>query len=298
MILVVGGTGLLGGMITQQLLKNGKTVRVLVRHNSPAAELAKKGMATPAEALLAAGAEPVYGDLKDRPSLDKACAGVDTVITTANAVMRGGADTIESVDLNGTKSLIDAAKAAGVSHFIYVSAWGVDVNSPDPLFRAKAVCEGYLQESGLTYTILKPGIFMEVWIGAVVGAPLQAGQPVTLVGKGENRHAFVAIGDVAAYGVTAVDHPAAKNAAIPIASAASYSWTEIVDAVGSAVGSPLPVQHVNPGEPVPLIPESMATLMAVFETYESHIDMGETAATYGIEPTPLAAFAGQFFGGG
>jgi uncharacterized protein YbjT (DUF2867 family) len=79
MILIVGATGLLGGMITQQLLAQDKEVRILVRHNSPSEGLAQQGMATPAQTLIDAGAQPVYGDLKERSSLDSACQGIDTV---------------------------------------------------------------------------------------------------------------------------------------------------------------------------------------------------------------------------
>lgn len=66
MILVVGATGLLGGMITQLLLEQEKEVQILVRENSIAAEMVRVGLGTPAETLIAAGAQPVYGDLKDR----------------------------------------------------------------------------------------------------------------------------------------------------------------------------------------------------------------------------------------
>ena len=69
MHLVVGSTGLLGGMIARQLLAKGAPLRVLVRGGST--DLA--------------GAEAVRGDLKDRASLDAACRGVTTVITSANS---------------------------------------------------------------------------------------------------------------------------------------------------------------------------------------------------------------------
>jgi uncharacterized protein YbjT (DUF2867 family) len=77
-------------MITQRLLAAGKEVRILVRHDSPSEELAKQGLATSAQTLINAGAQPVYGDLKDRPSLDAACQGIETLITTANSALRGG----------------------------------------------------------------------------------------------------------------------------------------------------------------------------------------------------------------
>src|SRR5579885_1998493 len=101
MILVVGASGQLGGLITKRLLDMGKSVRILVRDN-PAYQ-----------ALVAQGAQPVKGDLKDRASLDAACKGVDTVITTASATQRGGADTIDSVDGQGVANLIEAAKTNG-----------------------------------------------------------------------------------------------------------------------------------------------------------------------------------------
>jgi uncharacterized protein YbjT (DUF2867 family) len=68
MILVVGATGIVGGMITRQLLEQGKEVRIL-RSNSPSAQLAQEARATSAESLMEAGAQPVYGDLRDRASL-------------------------------------------------------------------------------------------------------------------------------------------------------------------------------------------------------------------------------------
>lgn len=295
-ILVVGATGLLGGLITQQLLQKGKEVRILVRHGSPAAEFAQQGLGTPAELLVEAGAKPIYGDLKDRVSLDEACAGVETVITTANSILRGGKGTIESVDLKGTQSLIEAARGASVGHFIYTLAAGVDMNHPNLLFQAKATCEARLAASGIDYTILKPGVFMEVWIGAVVGIPLQVGVPVTLVGQGDHRHAFVTVQDVAAYAVTAVDNPLARNKFILIAGPDAYTWTEIVQTVRQVLRQPLSINYVAMGESIPLIPENMSPLLSALETYEDNIEMDETASLYDIQPTSLAAFAKHFFG--
>jgi uncharacterized protein YbjT (DUF2867 family) len=294
MILVVGATGVLGGLITNQLLAQGKPVRILLRHNSPSEEMARQGMATSAQSLIDAGAQPVYGDLTDRESLDGACEGIETVITTANAALRGG--DFESVDRLGTHHLIDAARDAGVGHFIYTSALSVAPGHPHPLFNAKGESEVALKESGLTYTILKPDAFMEIWIGVVVGIPLQAGQPVTLVGEGAAKQAFVSIADVAAYAVAAVENPIARNQAIAIAGPTSYSWTEAVAAVGEVIGHPIPINYVDPGQAIPLIPESMAPMLAAMEMADTYVDMEETSKAYAIEPTSLQAFAQRFFG--
>lgn len=148
-MLVVGATGVLGGMITQRLLAEGKEVRILLRHNSPAEGMAVQGMATSARSLIDAGARPVYGDLKDRASLDGALDGIETVITTANSAMRGGEDTVDTVDRQGNRNLIEAARAAGVKQFIFTSFLGADLHNPVPLFQAKAETEAALAESGM-----------------------------------------------------------------------------------------------------------------------------------------------------
>lgn len=296
MILVVGATGQLGGIITRRLLEDDREVRILVREDSPSEDLAAQGRATSALDLVGLGAQRVYGDLRDRASLDRAVHGIDTVITTANAAGREDVS-FEEVDLDGTRALIDAAKAAGVKHFVYTSFAGSDPEHPNPLFRAKGLNEAHLKASGLSYTILKPGLFMEVWIGVVVGIPLQAGAPVTLAGRGDRQQAFVSVGDVAAYAVAAVDHPAARNAEIYIAGPRSYTWTEATEAVGRVVGRPLEVVYAAPGEAIPLLPDFAALTLPALEAEDDFIDTTETARIYDIEPTSLDAFAARFFGG-
>lgn len=126
MILVVGATGQLGSKVVRGLIAKKEPVRILARPASAYQPLAN------------VGAEVVFGDLADPPSLLAACKDIDTVISTANSARRGGSDTVETVDSHGTQSLIDAAAAAGVRHFIYVSVLGVNPNSPVPFLAAKA----------------------------------------------------------------------------------------------------------------------------------------------------------------
>jgi len=285
MILVVGASGLLGGTITRFLLEQGNAVRILQRSN-PAYQ-----------AWIEAGAEGMTGDLKNRPSLDRACDGIDIVITTATAALRGGEDTFESVDQRGTMNLIDAAKAAGVQQLIYVSAYASDPASPAPLLQYKAECEQYLRASGLAYTILKPDIFVEVWVGAVVGIPLKAGEPVTLVENGSKHHSFVSVRDVAALAAAVVGHAAAYNVEIAVGGSPAVSWTQIADIVGRTIGSPLGVRYVRLGEPVPLLPAAMVQLLYATETYETDIDMTEVSRIFGVTPTPLEESIRHIFRG-
>lgn len=284
MILVVGASGMLGSMITHRLLQQGKSVRILQRSNPAYQD------------LIAAGAQAVVGDLKDRASLDRACAGVEIVITTANAALRGGEDTFESVDQRGTMNLIDAAKAAGVKQFIYISAFSSNAQSPVPIIRYKGECEAYLRQSGLTYTTLKPNIFIEVWVGAIIGIPLKVRKPVTLVDGGTKRHSYISVADVATMTLATVGNPAAYNQEIVIGSSPSLSWTQIAEITGRIIGQPLPVEYVHIGETVPLLPESMAQLLYSMEMYETHIDMTEISRAFNVKLTPTEEVIRGMFG--
>lgn len=281
MILVVGATGALGGMISRELLSRGLPVRVLVRPGSQYGP------------LLELGAQPVMGDLKDAQSLARACEGVTTVITTANSAARSGADTTDAVDRHGNRNLIGAAKRSGAEHFIFVSALGASEQSTVDFFRAKGETERHLMASGMDWTILQPNIFMEVWIGMLVGMPLQQGRAVTLVGRGDRRHSMVSMRDVAAFAVAAVSHPDARNSTIVVGGPEAQSWTEVVKRAETVLGRTIELEYVAPGEPLPGLPPMVAALAAQFETYDSEIDMDSTAAKYGVELTTTEQFLHQ-----
>jgi nucleoside-diphosphate-sugar epimerase len=82
------------------------------------------------KALKLLGCELASGDLKDPPQIQKACQGASTLVSTASSTLsRQPGDSIETVDLHGQISLVDAAKTAGVRRFVYVSF------SDDPTLR-------------------------------------------------------------------------------------------------------------------------------------------------------------------
>ncbi len=290
MILVVGATGVVGGMIARGLLEQGKEVRILVRRDSPSSRLVQQGLATSAEELIGAGARPVPGDLRDRASLDVAVEGVETLVTSANSAFRGGADDPQSVDLKGNRNLIEAARDAGVGHFIFVSLLGADPDHPAPFMQAKARSESALRESGMDHTILAPTAFMEVWPAMVVGMPVLQGQTVTLVGEGSRRHSFVSNRDVAAFAVAAVDNAAAHNQHLAIGGPEALTWREVVATYERVLERSIPVEYVAIGEPVPGLPDPMPAMLAGMETYDSVVEMEETSRTFGVPLTTLETF--------
>lgn len=287
MILVVGATGQLGSLITRRLLTRGQPVRILTRAHSAFQPLEQ------------AGAQPVFGDLKERTSLDAACAGIDVVITTANAVLRDGADNLQTVDTEGNRNLIDAARAAGVKQFIFVSALGVALESPVPIFQAKAKSEAYLRASGLPYTILAPPAFMEVWVPMVVAGPLQAGQPVTLIGESRRQHSIISIKDVAAFTTAAIGHPAAMNQHLAIGGPEALSWREVVATCERVLGRSIKVESLPPGSAIPGLPEPLGQMVGMMltgmEMDDAILEMTELAQAFGVRQNTLEEVLRQQF---
>ncbi|MEJ1199755.1 MULTISPECIES: SDR family oxidoreductase [unclassified Streptomyces] len=130
-ILVTGGTGTLGRLVTERLRADGHEVRVLSRH-----------------------AQPYAVDLRAGGSgLDVALGGVDTVVHCATSP-RGG-------DEQAATNLIAAARRAGVGHLVYISIVGVD-RVPLGYYRSKLAVERLVEESGLGWTVLRATQFHDL----------------------------------------------------------------------------------------------------------------------------------------
>ena len=216
MILVVGGTGTLGRLTIEKLCAQKETVRVLTRNPENAQSLAKPGV------------EIVQGDLRDSESLAQACRGVNTVFAAAHSIMGRGVEASKYVDDQGHRWLIDAAKSAGVRHFVYVSAVGAAPNHPSTFFRIKYKIEQYLQLSDLLFTILRPTAFMESHAYELIGKPILETGKVTLFGKGENPRNFVAAADVAELAVNLLVKREGKGEMVEIGGPENLTNMEVV----------------------------------------------------------------------
>ena len=249
MNLVIGATGFLGGEICRQLVAADKPVRALVRATSDREKRA---------ALQALGVELVEGDLKDAASLAAACTDVAAVISTASAtISRQPGDSLQAVDRDGQINLIDAARAAGAAHFVYVSA---HLNVDCPLTDAKHAVEQHLQQSGLTFTILQPTNFMEVWLSPLVGFDV-ANARAQVFGTGQNPVSWISLRDVAQFAVAALDHPAARNTVIPLGGPAALSPLEVVAIFEQLTGRSFALQHI----PIEALQAQVATAIDPLE---------------------------------
>ena len=123
---------------------------------------------------------------------------------------------------------------------------------------------------------------------------LQTGQPVTLVGRGDQRHAFVSMADVVAFALAAVDNPAAFNQRIAIGGAEAVTWTEVVRRVSNSIGQELTITYVPVGSPLPIPPATWG-LMYSMEMYEAVIPMDDVITRFGVSLTPLDVIAKRLF---
>lgn len=147
-ILITGATGQQGGAVAKYLLQDAWEVRALVR--DPTTEKA--------QALAKQGAELVQGDLYDRASLDEALKGVYGAFSVQNFWLP---DVGYEGEIKQGKLFADAAKAAGVKHFVYSSVGAAHRGMGQKHFESKWIIEGYINEIGLPQTILRPVAFMD-----------------------------------------------------------------------------------------------------------------------------------------
>jgi uncharacterized protein YbjT (DUF2867 family) len=185
-ILVAGATGTQGGSVVRHLRAGGFAVRGITR--DPHAEKAQP--------LRDAGVELVRADLTDRASVDGLFGGVTGVFSVATPFEAG----LDAEVAQGT-NLGDAARAAGVDHYVYSSVGGADRDSRVPHFESKWAIENHLRGLGLPLTVVRPVYFFENFAGwslqpagdgYTMGMPLSPERPLQAVAS-DDIGAFVAL---------------------------------------------------------------------------------------------------------
>ncbi len=287
MILIVGASGRLGSVVVQRLLAQGKPVRAMTRSPHNLAHLKQQGV------------EVVSGDLRDPASLLRACQGVEQVLAAAHALDGKGNNNPHTVDDAGNRQLIDAARATGVKHFVFVSVQGASPDASLEFFRIKYRAEEYLRASGLNFTILRPSAYMDLW-AQLIGQPILEQGKTTIFGRGNNPVNFVAVEDVARFVCIAFDDPRAGNRAIEIGGPENLTLNQVAEIFERASGRQVKKHHV----PLPMM-RAMSILMqpvnpalsrlirlGIFmDTANLCYDMTETARAFGVQLTPLEEIA-------
>jgi NADH dehydrogenase len=240
-VAVAGGSGFIGRAIVGRFAQIPATrVRLLTRDP----ERTRRKFDAPANV------EFVSADVTNRDSLKPALAGVSAII---NAVQFDGYPienprrglTFERVDYGGTVALLDAAKNAGVGHFIYISGAAADENSSQPGFRAKGRAERAIRESGIGYTIFRPSLVYGAG-DRVMNMLVNALRllPVTLVpGTGQQKVQPVLVDDVAACVALALAGRG-RNGAFDVGGPALMTFDDLIRLVMDITGRYRLIIHV------------------------------------------------------
>ncbi len=147
MILVTGGTGFIGRILVSHLVTLGYPVRLLLNPSRDYPKL-PRGVSV----------EVAISSMNDERNLRASMKDIDTVIHLVGTEWKGIRAEYEDVDIRAARMFSNVAQQMDVERFIYLSHIGAERSSAYNLFRAKAIAESAIKESGVPYTIIRSGI--------------------------------------------------------------------------------------------------------------------------------------------
>jgi NADH dehydrogenase len=291
LVTVVGGSGFLGRYIVQRLAEAGLRVRVAVRH--PETALFLKPLGSLGQVQLVHG--NITSDAQMAAAFDGAAAGVNLVGILAES----GKQRFDAVQAEGAGRAARAAAAAGVRHYVQVSAIGADAASPVPYVRSKAQGEAAVLAAIPTATILRPSLIIgpeDQFLNRF--AAMARLSPVLPVIAGNTRFQPVFVMDVAAAVVAALNSPAAAGRTYELGGADVLSFRAILAMINAETRQQRRLVEVPDliaalmaklGDVLPFMPMTSDQLAMLGKDNVVTSGMPGLAAL-GVEATPMTAF--------
>jgi uncharacterized protein YbjT (DUF2867 family) len=286
MILVAGGTGMLGTKVVGLLRQRQLDVRVLTRDRSRAADATK------------AGADIVEGDVTDPTAVRRAVDGVDTVVSAIHGFAGpNNTGSPATIDRDGNRNLINAAREAGAEHVVLLSVRDASPDHPMDLMRMNYAAEEGLKASGLAWTIIRPGPYMELWC-ELLGRPLLEKGKTQVFGHGDNPINWVSATDVARFVELSVVDPEMRGRVIEVGGPENLTMNQFVEVFRSETSSEGKVGHIPPTAMrvmavlmKPINPKMARQVQAgiVMDTRPQAFDASETRGRY--PSIPVASLA-------
>ena len=243
-VLVTGATGFVGGTLASRLAAGGAQVRALARSPEKAAFLRGK------ESI-----EIIQGDITDADRMHAVTRGCDFVFHVAGA-MRGDLALMRSINVDGTRNVVEAAATAKVKRLVHVSTNSVygygnkgDITEDmgptpgrDAYARTKSEGEAVVREvaeaGGLSYSIIRPGNMYgprsNMWTAGMF--KLARLKPTVYLGDGGGTIPIIYIDDVVDMMVELATHPAADGEAFNATPDPSPTWREFIGGYSKLAG--------------------------------------------------------------
>jgi uncharacterized protein YbjT (DUF2867 family) len=191
LVLVAGATGRQSGAVVRHLLPKGWKLRALTRN--PNSYAARK--------LAEQDVELAQGDLDDPGSLERTVRGVYGIYSVQDFWTVGARREVQQ-----GKNLADAAKKAGVEHFVYSSVGGAERNTGITHWETKWEIEKYIRSLKLPATVLRPVSFMETYHILEVEVGLLKGKLADPI-QGDKPYQTIATDDIGAFAALAFERP-------------------------------------------------------------------------------------------
>lgn len=294
-VAVTGASGFIGRHIVDLLVERAHRPRALLR------DPRQRPFARPERV------EVVPGSITDAAAVDALVRGADAVIHLVGIIVEQGPQTFEAVHVEGTRSVVTAAAAAGVRRYVHMSAAGArDTAGATPYHRTKARAESVVRSAGLPFVIVRPAIVSGPGNAPIaVLAKLHRFLPlVPIFGDGAFPVQPVWIGDVAlAFALAAEGH--APPDVYELGGPSVMPYSEFVRAIGRASGHPRPLVRVPLvlvraaarvfdllGPRAPITSDQLAMLVEGSVTPHNAIER-----TFGIAPLDFETGLGRYLTG-
>ncbi len=224
-VFLTGTTGFVGSHIVKGLLRAGHSVRGLVR------SLDKARAKTP-------GIEYTPGDILEPASLHYAMKGCDAVIHLVGIILEVKGATFERIHHEGTRNVVEAAKATDIRRFLHMSALGTRPNAVAQYHKTKWKGEEAVRAGGIPWVILRPSIILGPGDGFTTQMlDLMRKAPIRpIVGSGQYPVQPVYIEDVADCFVQSLTNDAALGRELALGGPRAMPIEEMLDALAHAAG--------------------------------------------------------------
>lgn len=231
-VAVTGGTGFVGRHLARALLADGHEVTLVAR-----------GVDTRDRTILETTATFIASPTDDIESLGRAFAGCEAVAHFAGINREIGSQTYERVHIRGTRTVVDAARAAGVRKIVYLSFLRARPACGSRYHESKWAAEELIRGSGMDYTILKSGVIYGRGDHLLdhVSRALYTFPFFPLVGMRPTRLRPVYVGDVVRIAKAALTDPRLSRRTIAVLGPEELAAGDAIRRIASAVARAVPV---------------------------------------------------------